>query len=84
MFWLTYAAAYCLVIGKSLPLSVPIVAEYLELGLVPRFPTAILASAIMIIAVLSMMAGFILDTVTLGRREMKRMAYLSHPAPQRK
>jgi len=25
-----------------------------------------------------------LDTVTLGRREMKRMAYLSHPAPQRK
>lgn len=68
----------------SLVLGVPIVAEYLELGLVPRFPTAILASAIMIIAVLSVMAGFILDTVTLGRREMKRMAYLSHPAPPRK
>jgi len=47
---------------------------------VPRFPTAILATAIMVIAVLSVMSGIILDTVTLGRREMKRMAYLALPA----
>ena len=64
----------------SLVLGVPIVTEFATTGLVPRFPTAILASAIMVIAVLSFMAGLILDTVTLGRREMKRMAYLSHPA----
>lgn len=64
-------------------LGIPIVAEYAQTGLVPRFPTAILASAVMVIAVLSIMAGLILDTVTTGRREMKRMAYLSFPAPQR-
>lgn len=68
----------------SLILGVPIVAEFIETGLVPRFPTAILASAIMVIGVLSVMSGLILDTVTLGRREMKRMAYLSLPAPARR
>ncbi len=67
----------------SVILGVPIVSEFLETGLVPRFPTAILVSAIMVIAVLSVMAGLILDTVTVGRREMKRMAYLSYPAPSR-
>jgi len=68
----------------SIVLGVPIVIEYLETGLVPRFPTAILASAIMVIGVLSVMSGLILDTVTLGRREVKRMAYLSFPAPPRR
>ena len=65
----------------SLFLGYPVVVEFVETGLVPRFPTAILASAIMVIAVLSLMAALILDTVTLGRREMKRLAYLSLPAP---
>ena len=64
-------------------LGLPIIAEFIETGLVPRFPTAILSAAIMIIAVLSVMAGLILDTVTLGRREMKRMAYLALPAVSR-
>lgn len=64
-------------------LGAPIVGEFLQSGLVPRFPTAILVSAIMVIGVLSVMAGLILDTVTVGRREMKRMAYLSYPAPRR-
>ena len=68
----------------SLVLGVPIVAEFLGTGLVPRFPTAILAASVMVIAVLSVMAGLILDTVTLGRREMKRMAYLALPAVSRK
>jgi len=67
----------------SILLGVPIFVEYVETGLVPRFPTAILASAIMVIGVLSVMSGLILDTVTLGRREVKRMAYLSLPAPPR-
>lgn len=67
----------------SLILGMPIIAEFLETGLVPRFPTAILSAAIMVIAVLSVMAGMILDTVTLGRREMKRMAYLALPAVTR-
>ncbi|MGJ8622954.1 MAG: glycosyltransferase family 2 protein [Yoonia sp.] len=68
----------------SLILGAPIVAEFVETGLVPRFPTAILSASIMVIAVLSTMVGVILDTVTVGRREMKRMAYLALPAVLRK
>jgi glycosyltransferase involved in cell wall biosynthesis len=66
----------------SIGLSVPVVITYLETGLVPRFPTAILSSAIMLLAFLSIVCGLILDTVTRGRREMKRLAYLQVPAPQ--
>lgn len=65
----------------SVILAYPVVAEFLETGLVPRFPTAVLSAAIMIVAVLSFFAGLILDTVTHGRREMKRLAYLRHAAP---
>lgn len=71
-----------LLFAASLILGYPVVVEYLQTGLVPRFPTAILASATMVIAVLTVLAGLILDTVTLGRREMKRLAYLSFPAPK--
>ena len=43
----------------------------------PRFPTAILSTGIMILAFLSLACGFVLDTVTRGRREVRRLAYLS-------
>lgn len=65
----------------AIGLSVPLLLTYLETGLVPRFPTAILATGMMIIAVLSFMCGLILDTVVRGRREVKRLAYLGHKAP---
>ena len=58
-------------------LMLPIVATYLETGLVPRFPTLFIAVGLMIISLLSLTCGLILDTVTCGRREMKRLAYLS-------
>ena len=61
-------------------LSVPLVLTYLETGLVPRFPTAVLASAIVVLGFLSLACGLVLDTVTRGRREMKRMRYLEIPA----
>ena len=63
----------------SLLLGIPIILEFLETGLVPRFPTAILSTSIMLLAFLSLASGVILDTVTHGRREMKRLAYLSIP-----
>ena len=63
----------------SLGLGYPIVMTYLETGLVPRFPTAILATGMMQVAFLSLASGFILDTVTCGRRELKRLTYLSIP-----
>jgi hypothetical protein len=58
----------------------PIFNTYLETGLVPRYPTAVLCTGMMILAFLSLSCGFILDTVTRGRREMKRLAYLANPA----
>jgi glycosyltransferase involved in cell wall biosynthesis len=62
-------------------LAIPLVRTYLQTGLVPRFPTAILVTGMVIVAVLCVFAGLILDTVTRGRREVRRLAYLSFPAP---
>ncbi|OIP44964.1 MAG: glycosyl transferase [Deltaproteobacteria bacterium CG23_combo_of_CG06-09_8_20_14_all_60_8] len=69
--------------GAALVIAYPVVVTYMRTGLVPRFPTAILATGIMIMAFLSLAAGFILATVTHGRREMKRLFYLGIPALDR-
>jgi glycosyltransferase involved in cell wall biosynthesis len=63
----------------SIGLAIPILVVYLETGLVPRLPTAVLSTGLMIVAVLSVSSGLVLDTVTRGRREMKLLAYLSQP-----
>ena len=60
----------------------PLISEYWQTGLVPRLPTAVLATGLMVIAFLSLTCGLILDTVTRGRWEAKRMAYLAIPGPQ--
>ncbi len=65
----------------SVALSIPIIRTYIETGLVPRLPTAILATGMMLAAFLALASGLVLDTVTRGRREMKRLAYLAQPAP---
>jgi len=67
----------------SIGLAIPVVITYLEEGLVPRLPTAVLSMGLMIVAVLSVSSGLVLDTVTRGRREMKLLAYLSQPAVKR-
>ena len=61
----------------SLVLIYPIFVTFLETGLVPRFPTAILATGLTISALILFACGLILDTVTKGRREMKLLAYLN-------
>jgi hypothetical protein len=63
----------------SIGLAIPILVNYLATGLVPRLPTALLLTGLMIVAVLSVSSGLVLDTVTRGRREMKLLAYLSEP-----
>lgn len=65
----------------ALALGWPLLTEFLETGLVPRFPTAILATGLTILGFMSFIAGLILDTVTVGRREMKRLHYLSLQGP---
>jgi glycosyltransferase involved in cell wall biosynthesis len=63
----------------SVGLAVPVIVTYLEQGLVPRLPTAVLSMGLMIMAVLAVSSGLVLDTVTRGRREIKLLAYLSQP-----
>jgi glycosyltransferase involved in cell wall biosynthesis len=65
----------------ALLVALPVFITFFQTGLVPRLPTALLAMGLMIIAFLSVTAGVILDTVTRGRREMKRLAYLRLPGP---
>ena len=75
-----FGAASVALAAAAIAIALPLLATYLETGLVPRFPTAILASGMMLLAALSAACGFILDTVTLARQEMKRLAYLNTPS----
>lgn len=59
----------------------PVLRTYLQTGLVPRLPTAVLATGLVVLSFLSLTCGLILDSVTRGRKEVKRLAYLSIPAP---
>ena len=63
----------------SLVIAIPVATEYLATGLVPRLPTAVLSASMMICAMLSFACGLILDNVTRGRQEAKRLAYLMIP-----
>ena len=79
LFYGTIAALFVI---AAVLLAVPLVETYLQTGLVPRVPTAILVTGMVIVAVLCFFAGLILDTVTRGRREVRRLYYLSLAAPQ--
>jgi glycosyltransferase involved in cell wall biosynthesis len=78
---LFYGTLGALLVVAAILLALPLVRTYLQTGLVPRFPTAILVTGMVIVAVLCFFAGLILDTVTRGRREVRRLAYLSLSAP---
>jgi glycosyltransferase involved in cell wall biosynthesis len=79
-FFFGLGAAFAL---ASVALAIPIFATYLREGLVPRFPTAILSTGLMLLAFLSGACGLILDTVSRGRRELRLLAYLAQGAPDR-
>jgi glycosyltransferase involved in cell wall biosynthesis len=78
---LFYGGIGALLLAVAILLSIPLIVTYVHTGLVPRVPTAILVTGMTIVAVLCFFAGLILDTVTRGRREVRRLAYLSLPAP---
>ncbi len=79
---LFYGSIGALLVLLAVVLAVPLIVTYAHTGLVPRFPTAILVTGMIIVAVLCFFAGLILDTVTRGRREVRRLYYLSLAAPQ--
>jgi glycosyltransferase involved in cell wall biosynthesis len=68
-------------LAVALALGIPLVVTFIETGLVLRQPTAILATGLVLLSALSFLSGLILDTVTRGRREMRRLAYLAVPPP---
>jgi hypothetical protein len=74
---LFFSILFAALAAISIGLSTPLLFTYLEVGLVPRFPTAILSTGIMLLAFLSLTCGFILDNVTQGRREKKLLSYLA-------
>jgi len=76
-----FAAMFVLLALCSLLIGTPVVLEFFRTGLVPRLPTAVLAMGLMMLAFLSLASGLILDTVTRGRWELKRVAYLTIPGP---
>lgn len=75
LFFFSVGFAFCLLL--SLGLATPIVLEYLQTGLVPRFPTAILCAALALLGFILLGCGLVLDTVTRGRWESKHLAYLA-------
>jgi hypothetical protein len=77
-----FAAVGAALVAAAVALAVPIVITYYQTGLVPRLPTAVLATGLVILAVMSAACGLILDTVTHGRREAKRMKYLEYGPPE--
>ena len=76
-----FSTAAVVLAASSVLLSLPLFAEFFETGLVPRLPTAVLVTGLMILAFMSFVAGLILDTVTHGRRELKRLHYLGLQGP---
>jgi glycosyltransferase involved in cell wall biosynthesis len=68
----------------ALAVASPVVADFFATGLVPRLPTAVLAASVMLLAFMALVAGFILDNVTRGRRELRMLAYLAIPGPDAK
>ena len=76
-----FTGLFAILAGLSLLFGTPVVLEYFRTGLVPRLPTALLATGFMVLAFLALASGLILDTVTRGRWEVKRVAYLRIPGP---
>jgi len=72
-----FGAIAGLIAGAAIALGMPIIGEYMATGLVPRFPTAFLCGTLAVLACISLVSGIILETVRVGRCEMKRLAYNS-------
>lgn len=72
-----FTVGFVVLAASSVALGIPVVVQFLATGLVGRLPTAVLATGLMILAFLSLVCGLILDTVTRGRRELKRLLYLA-------
>jgi hypothetical protein len=76
-----FAIAGCALLSLGIGLGIPLVLEFAETGLVPRLPTGVLATGLVLLSFLSFVCGLVLDSVARGRKELKHLAYLAIPAP---
>jgi hypothetical protein len=76
-----YSVTGALLLALAVALAVPIFITYLQTGLVPRLPTAVLVTGITLLAALAFVSGLLLESVTRGRQELRRFVYLSYAAP---
>jgi glycosyltransferase involved in cell wall biosynthesis len=74
-----FSSIFGALLVSALILSIPLITTYLETGLVPRLPTAVLITGMTLLSFLSLACALILDTVTRGRQELKRLQYLNVP-----
>lgn len=65
-------------VGLAVVLALPVVMTYLETGLVPRLPTAVLSMGLMLMSGICTVCGLVLDSVARGRLEQKRIWYLTY------
>lgn len=79
-----FSLGFLLCTLSALVLALPLFQVYLQTGLVPRFPTAILCTGLVLLGVILLACGVILDTVTRGRKEAKRLAYLAIQGPAKR
>jgi glycosyltransferase involved in cell wall biosynthesis len=77
-----FAAIGAVLLLLAVLVAVPVLTEFFRTGLVPRLPTAVLATGLVLLSFLSLTCGLILDSVTRGRKELKRLSYLAIPAFQ--
>jgi hypothetical protein len=77
-----FTGGFAVLAAASIVLATPVALTFFETGLVPRLPTAVMALGLMLLAFLSLSCGFVLDMVSRGRTEMKRLHYLSLPGPR--
>lgn len=79
--FLFFSCFFFLFFMLALITGIPVILEFFETGLVARFPTAILSTGMMILSFLSLLSGIILDSLSRGRKELKKLTYLSIQAP---
>jgi glycosyltransferase involved in cell wall biosynthesis len=76
-----FGILFLLLTAIALGFGIPVITEYAHSGLVPRFPTAILAAAIQTVAFICLTCGLVLQSVGRARQEVRRLAYLQIESP---
>jgi hypothetical protein len=77
-----FGAAGLIALAAAAALAAPVLVDYLRTGLVPRYPSLMVAVGLALVALLSFACGLVLDTVSRGRLEQRRLAYLALPGPE--